>query len=146
MLRKQKNGSDTIKGMIENIYPDDWQQTRGFYSPAKKIDIGNAYLIFVSGQQVGKNENNEAITDDVEEQTELVFKAVERTLNAAGASMDDAVKAQIFLTDMNDFEKVSAIRDKWFANSRPVSTVLEVNAMTRKGNKVEIEVTAVIKK
>jgi 2-iminobutanoate/2-iminopropanoate deaminase len=138
--------SDRIKGMIENIYPDDWQQTRGFYSPAKKIDIGNAYLIFVSGQQVGKNENNEVITDDVEEQTELVFKAIEKTLNAAGASMDDTVKAQIFLTDMNDFEKVSAIRDKWFANSKPVSTVLEVNAMTRKGNKVEIEVTAVIKK
>ena len=27
--------------MIDNIYPEDWQQTRGFYSPAKKIDMGN---------------------------------------------------------------------------------------------------------
>jgi len=132
--------------MIKDIYPEDWQQTRGFYSPAKKIDIGDAFLIFVSGQQVDKNENNEAITDDIEEQTELVFQTIEKILKAAGASIDDVVKAQIFLTDINDFPKISAIRDKWFVKSKPVSTLVEVNAMTRKGAKIEIEVTAVIKK
>jgi len=132
--------------MIENIHPEGWQETRGIYSPAKKIDLGEAYLIYVSGQQVGKNENNEATTDDIEEQTELVFQALERTLKAADASIDDVVKAQIFLTDINDLPKVSAIRDRWFAKSKPVSTLLEVNAMTRKGAKIEIEVTAVVKK
>ena len=132
--------------MIENIYPEDWQQTRGVYSPAKKIDLGNSYLIYVSGQQVDKNKNNEAITDDVEEQTEFVFQAIEKILKSADASMDDVIKAQIFLTDINDFSKISAIRDKWFAKSKPVSTLIEVNAMTRKGAKIEIEVTAVIKK
>ena len=132
--------------MIEDIYPEDWQNTRGIYSPAKKIDLGTAYLIYVSGQQVAKNEDNEAITDDIQEQTELVFQALERILKAAGASIDDVVKAQIFLTDINDFSKVSAIRDKLFAKSKPVSTLVEVNAMTRKGAKVEIEVTSVIKK
>ena len=132
--------------MIEDIYPEGWQQTRGVYSPAKKIDLGGAFLIFVSGQQVGKNEKNEAITDDIGEQTELVFQAIEKTLKAANASMDDVVKAQIFLTDMNDFPKVSVIRDKWFAKSKPASTLIEVSAMTRKGAKIEIEVTAVVKK
>ena len=66
--------------MIENIYPEDWQQTRGFYSPAKKIDMGSFYMIYVSGQQVGKNENNEATTDNIEEQTELVFQSIEKIL------------------------------------------------------------------
>lgn len=132
--------------MIENIYPEGWQETRGVYSPAKKVDLGSVYLIFVSGQQVDKNENNEAITDDIEKQTELIFQALEKTLKASKASIDDVVKAQIFLTDIHDFPKVSAIRDKWFAKSKPVSTLIEVNAMTRKGAKIEIEVTAVIKK
>jgi 2-iminobutanoate/2-iminopropanoate deaminase len=132
--------------MIENIYPEDWKQTRGFYSPAKKIDMGGFYMIFVTGQQVDKNENDEAITADIEEQTELVFQAIEKILKSANASIDDVVKAQIFLTDINDSSKVSAIRDKWFAKSKPVSTLVEVNAMTRKGAKIEIEVTAVIKK
>lgn len=132
--------------MIEDIYPKDWQETRGIYSPAKKIDLGNAYLIYVSGQQVDKNENNEAVTGDIEEQAERVFLALERILHAASASVDDIVKAQIFLTDISDFPKVSLIRDKWFAKSKPVSTLVEVNAMTRKGAKIEIEVTAIIKK
>ncbi len=132
--------------MIENIYPEGWQETRGIYSPAKKIDLGNAYLIFVSGQQVDKNERHEAITDDIEEQTELIFHAIERILNAAGASIDDIVKAQIFLTDMSDFSKVCGIRDKWFEKCKPASTLLEVKKMTRKGAKIEIEVTAVVKK
>ncbi len=136
----------TVNIMIENIHPESWQETRGIYSPAKRIDLGNSYLIFVSGQQVSKNENNEAITDDIEEQTELVFQALEKTLQAANATMDDVVKAQIFLTDIKDFPKVSVIRDRWFAKSKPVSTLVEVNAMTRKGAKIEIEVTAVIKK
>jgi 2-iminobutanoate/2-iminopropanoate deaminase len=132
--------------MIENIYPEDWQQTRGFYSPAKKIDMGIFYMVYVSGQQVGKNENNEAITNDIEEQTELVFQSIEKILKSAGTSMKDVIKAQIFLTDINDFPKVSVIRDKWFIESKPVSTLLEVNAMTRKGAKIEIEVTAIVKK
>ena len=132
--------------MIENIYPEDWQQTKGVFSPAKKIDLGSAYLIYVSGQQVDKNEKNEAVTDDIEEQTELVFRAIEKILKAANASIDDVIKAQIFLTNIGDFSKVSAIRDKWFVRSKPVSTLVEVKGMTRKGAKIEIEVTAVIKK
>jgi len=132
--------------MIESIYPASWQQTRGVYSPAKKIDLGNVYLIFVSGQQVNKNEDNEVVTEDIEKQTELVFQAIEKTLNAAGASINDVVKAQIFLTDINDFPKVSVIRDRWFAECKPASTLLEVNAMTRKGAKIEIEVTAILNK
>jgi len=132
--------------MIENIYQDDFQKTRGVYSPAKKIDLGSVYLIYISGQQADKNNNNEVITDDIEEQTELVFKGIEKILSASGASIDDVVKAQIFLTDINDFSKVSVIRDRWFAKSKPVSTLVEVTAMTRKGAKIEIEVTAIVKK
>ena len=130
----------------QSIYPDGWQETRGFYSPAIKIDLGDSELIFVSGQQIAKNENNEAVTDDVVEQTEYIFEQLEKILNCAGATLDDVVKAQIFLTDISDFDKVSAIRDKYFANSKPVSTLVEVSAMTRKGAKIEIEVTAIKEK
>ena len=130
----------------QSIYPSNWQETRGTYSPVMKIDLGKAELIFVSGQQVGKNEKNEAITDDVTEQTEYIFRQIEKNLNAAGASLDDVVKAQIFLTDMGDFKKVSPIRDKYFAKSKPASTLLEVSGMTRKGAKIEIEVIAIKEK
>jgi 2-iminobutanoate/2-iminopropanoate deaminase len=130
----------------QQITPDGWKPNRGFYSPAYKIGMGGGrYLIFVSGQQVAKNEQGVASTDDIAEQTESVFQALEKTLNDAGASLDDVVKAQIFITDMKrDFEVVSKIREKYFAKSKPVSTLVEVNGFTVPGAKIEIEVTAVI--
>lgn len=95
---------------IENIALDGYK-TRGGYSPAKKIDLGDSYLIFVSGFQAPKNDNNEVTTSDITEQTKLVFEEISKTLKQAGASLDDVVKAVIYLTDMNDFPVVSPIRD-----------------------------------
>ncbi len=125
----------------QQIVPESYQAPPGFFSPAIKIDLGDAELIFVTGQQINA-ENGVAVTDDIAEQTEYVFQQLQEILIAAGSSMDDVVKAQIFLTDMNDFPIVSKIREKYFANSKPASTLVEVNRMVNKGAKVEIEVTA----
>lgn len=132
--------------MIENIYPAGWQRTRGLHSPAKKIDMGGAYFIYTSGHQADKNENHEIISTDIEEQTEQVFQSLARTLAAAGATMDDVVKAQIFVTDMAEFPKVSTIRDRWFAVSQPTSSLVALTNATRKNAKIEIALTAVIPK
>ena len=131
--------------IIENITLDNYK-TRGKYTPAKKIDLGDSYLIFVSGFQAPKNEAGEVVTTDVAEQTRLVFGEIEKVLKCAGASLDDVVKAVIYLTDMNDFAVVSPIRDEYFKNSIPVSTMVEVKGMTTKGEKIEIEVTAIKEK
>jgi enamine deaminase RidA (YjgF/YER057c/UK114 family) len=47
---------------------------------------------------------------------------------------------------MNDFDKISSIRGEYFKNAMPVSTLIEANRMTREGAKIEIEVTAIVKK
>ena len=132
--------------MIENIYPSDWQGTRGITSPAKKIDLGNCYMIQVMGIQPDKNENNEAFSDDIEKQAESVFENIDKILKACEASMDDVVKATIFLTNVDDFKKVSGIRDKWFAKSKPACTLAEISGLSRKGAKIEIEVMAILPK
>lgn len=131
--------------MIENIFPEGYK-TRGSYSPAKKIDMGAYYLIYVSGVQAPKDDNHRVVTDDVEEQTALVFGDIARILSLAGATLDNVVKAVIYITDMNDFDKISKIRGEYFKNSMPVSTMVQVNRMTRDGAKVEIEVTAIVGK
>jgi len=133
------------KDFIKDILPEDYK-TRGSYTPAKKMDLGDYYLIFVSGIQAPKDDNHRVVTDDVEEQTKLVFEDIVKILGQAEASIDDVVKAVIYITDMNDFDKVSAIRGEYFKNAMPVSTLVQVGGMTRIGAKVEIEVTAIIKK
>lgn len=134
-----------MKDFVEDIVPGNYK-TRGSYTPAKKIDYGDFYQIYVSGVQAPKDDNHRVVTDDVEEQTKLVFEDISKILAMAGATLDDVVKAVVYITDMNDFDKVSKIRSEYFKKSMPVSTLVEVNGMTRKGAKIEIEVTAIIEK
>ena len=67
-------------------------------------------------------------------------------LENAGATFDNVVKAVIYVADMKDFEVVSKIRQNYFINSKPSSTLVEVNRMVNDGAKIEIEVTAILKK
>ena len=130
---------------IENICPKGYVM-KGVYTPAKKIDLGDSYLIFVSGVQAPAGDVNEVCTEDVSEQTRLVFEEINSILKEAGASLDDVIKAVIYLKDINDFKIVSPIRAEYFKNSMPVSTMVEVGGFVRKGSKIEVEVTAIIKK
>ena len=130
---------------VENIKPEGYIM-KGVYTPAKKIDLGDSYLIFVSGVQAPAGEVNEVITEDIAEQTKLVFEEINDILKQAGATLDDVVKAVIYLKDIEDFKIVSPIRAEYFKNSMPVSTMVEVSGFVRKGSKIEIEVTAIIEK
>lgn len=130
---------------IENIKPKGYVM-KGVYTPAKKIDLGNSYLIFVSGVQAPAGEINEVVTEDIAEQTKLVFEEINNILKQAGATLDNVVKAVIYLKDINDFKIVSPIRTEYFKNSMPVSTMVEVHGFVRKGSKIEIEVTALLDK
>lgn len=133
------------KDFIKDIVPADYK-TRGSYTPAKKIDMGRFYQVYVSGVQPPEDDSHKVVTDDVEEQTKLVFEDISKILELAGATLDDVIKAVIYITDMNDFDKISKIRGVYFKNSMPVSTLVEVNGMTRSGAKIEIEVTAIVEK
>ena len=82
-------------------------------------------------------------TKDVEKQTEYVFESLQKILKETNASLDDVVKATIYVTNISDFSKISPIRNRYFANSKPVSTLVQVSALVKPECKVEIEVIAV---
>ena len=126
----------------ERILPKDGAEIMGAYSHGIKVDIGDKEMIFVTGQ-IAQDANGNVVCEDIEGQTEYVFNCIQKILNEANSSLDDIVKTQIFLTDINDFSKVSPIRNKYFANSKPVSTLVEVSSLVKKGCKIEIEVIAI---
>ena len=126
----------------ERLSPKDGAEIMGAYSHGIKVDIGDKEMIFVTGQ-IAQDANGNVVCEDIEGQTEYVFNCIQKILNEANSSLDDVVKTQIFLTDINDFSKVSPIRNKYFANSKPVSTLVEVSSLVKKGCKIEIEVIAI---
>ena len=87
-------------------------------------------MIFVTGKIAAKN--GEAVApDDIEKQTEYIFNAINDILKAGNASLDDVVKAVIYVKDVNDFSKISPIRNKYFKKAKPVSTLVEMSNTVR---------------
>jgi 2-iminobutanoate/2-iminopropanoate deaminase len=124
------------------IYPKNHPPSRGAYSPGIKLEFGSATLLLITGQLALDADNGVIAPQDASAQTEEVFRRIGAILEAAGMGFDDVVKVDTFLTDMRDFPKFSAVRNRYFAESRPVSTLLEVKGLAQPGLCVEIEVVA----
>ncbi|MBI3559832.1 RidA family protein [Candidatus Gottesmanbacteria bacterium] len=128
------------------IKAPDFSKRLGAYSHGYTVEIGDAKIIFTTGQIALDKSGNVVYPGDAAKQAEFIYESLQKILQGAGASSDDVVKTTIFLTDMNDFVKVSPVRNKYFKRSEPVSTLVEVNKLVKEGCKVEIEAIAVKKK
>jgi 2-iminobutanoate/2-iminopropanoate deaminase len=129
----------------QKINSKEFAERMGAYSHGYKIEIGDAILIFTTGQIAMDKEGNVLYPDDPAKQAEFVYESLQKILSEAGASLDDVIKATVFVTDMDDFTKISKVRNKCFKNSEPVSTLVEVKKLVKDGCRVEIEVVAVKK-
>ena len=115
----------------------------GAYSNGLSIPIGDKELIVLTGQQAINTDGTAAYPGEVDKQTEFIFQRIESLLNEAGASLKDAIKVVIYVTNMDDFGKISPIRNKYLCESRPVSTLVEVSRLTIPGCDIEIDLTAI---
>lgn len=78
------------------------------------------------------------------EQSRAVFAKIANLLKAAGATMDDVVKINVFVTDISRREEVWKARREFFTGDYPVSTLVEISALAVPELLVEIEAQAVI--
>lgn len=127
---------------IKKLDPTSFTPRMGAYSHGIQVSLLGADLIFVTGQIALDKEGN-VISGSVEDQAEFVFQNIRTILAEAGADMSMVVKAQIFLTDISDFSKISPIRNKYFGASEPASTLVEVSSLVKEGCRIEVEVIAV---
>ncbi|MED5315165.1 MAG: RidA family protein [Pseudomonadota bacterium] len=88
-----------------------------------------------SGQLVG--------VGDFEAQAQATFESLQRTLRAGGSDLSNVIKVTIYLTNMSNFEKVVALRQKWFSAPYPADTIVEVSALALPELMIEIEAIAV---
>ena len=129
--------------MIERINPFSFDSF-GHYSQGVKIDLGTKTMILVAGQLALNDEGQPVAPGDFTAQTQFVFERIRTVLEAAGAGMDDVVKALFFITDTSKYQEVSDVRNQYFAKARPASAMVEISNTVAQGCDVEIEVMAMI--
>lgn len=96
-------------------------------------------VLYVSGCGPLDADMNLVGGNDVAAQTRQVLTNLQRILEAAGAGFADILKVTVYLTDVNDREKINPVRQEFFGDARPASTLIGVAALAIPGMKVEIE-------
>lgn len=124
--------------------PDTIARPLSNYSHVVRVDIADTALIFIAGQVPLALDGMVVGENDITRQTEFVFEQIQIALATAGGSLRDVVKANIYVTDMSQYEKVAAVRNRYFADNPPATTFVEVSKLVRPGFMVEIEVQAAV--
>lgn len=109
----------------------------GPYSQAVAVGGGEGGFLFVSGQ-IPVNPADGTMADSVSEQAEQAFRNLKNIVEAAGSSLDKAVKTTLFIRNMGDFQTINEIYARFFAKVYPARSCVEVSALP-KGALIEAE-------
>jgi len=98
-------------------------------------------FIFVAGQGCTNPLTGKLERGDVRSETKRTFENVRAILEAAGSSLDDVMKCNVYLRDINDFAGMNEVYETFFAAPFPARTTIQAGALPG-GIAVEIECIA----
>ena len=126
---------------VNNHHDPYAECTGGFRSicPRRK----NRHPGFFHGATSARSSHRRAVSDDVQAQTRQVLFNIKAILEAAGCSLDRVLKATVFITNMDDFDKINEVYAGFFSDTPPARSCVEVSGLA-KGAKVEIEAIALL--
>ncbi len=119
----------------QSVSTDAAPEACGPYSPG----IRSGSLLFCSGQVPLDPSTGEIVKDEIEGQTRRCLENLSAVCEAAGASLGDAVRCTVYLTDMGDFARVNEVYATFFEGADPPARVAIGVAALPKGADVEID-------
>ena len=123
----------------EVIATDRGPKAIGPYSQAIKANG----FVFVSGQIPLNPRTQQLVEGDVARQTERVLENLKGIVEAAGSTLDRAVKTTVFLKDMADFAAMNEVYGRYFSSEPPARATVEVARLPR-DVRVEIDLIALV--
>jgi len=110
----------------------------GPYSHGMKVNG----LVFLSGQTPVDSATGRLVDGGIEAQVRQCFRNLGAVLEGAGLKLDDVIKCNVFLTDMNDFSAMNSVYANHFSKPYPARTTIGVASLPLGAN-VEIEMIAI---
>lgn len=118
------------------VTPKDFPAGRPFSAGIKAGDT-----LYVSGQ-TGADLKTQKVPDNFEDEVHQCLNNVGSILQAGGMDFSDVVAVQVYLTDMDLFQRMNAVYLQVFKEPRPTRTTVGVAKLAGAGAHIEITVTA----
>ena len=100
-------------------------------------------FVFTAGQIALDAKTGKLVDGGIEAQTREVLENLKAILEAAGSSMDQVVKATVFLKNMADFAAMNEVYEEYLSRSRPARSTVAVAELPR-GALIEIDIVALV--
>jgi len=127
----------------QQITTDQLRPPSGHFSQATVIEA-RGKLVFVSGMTARRPDGSIAGIGDVETQTRQVLENIKAAMQAAGGTLDDVCRVDVYIRNMEHFDVIHKVRREYFKPPLPASTMVEVTKMVSPDYLIEISAIAVI--
>src|SRR4051812_7399416 len=125
------------------IQSDKIRPPSGHFSQAIAVEA-KGKLIFISGMTSRRADGTIAGIGDIEAQTRQVCENIKAAVEAAGGTMDDICRVDVYVRNMEHFDTIHKVRREYFKNPPPASTMVEVTKMTSPDYLIEINAIALV--
>lgn len=115
----------------------------GVFSQATVVE-SEGRLVFISGMTARRPDGTIAGIGDITAQTKQVCENIKSAVEAAGGTLDDVCRVDVYVRNMEHFEKIHEVRGQYFKPPLPASTMVEITKMTSPDYLIEINAIAVI--
>ena len=118
-------------------------ESGGHFSQAIAVQASGR-LVFISGMTARRPDGTIAGIGDIEEQTRQVCENIKSAVEAAGGTLDDVCRVDVYLKNIGDRERVQKVRRQFWKVTPPASTLVEVSKLASPQFLVEISAIALI--
>ena len=129
--------------MKQQISTDKLAVPNGHFSQATTIEA-KGKLVFISGMTARTRDGTVAGIGDIAVQTQQVCENVKAAVEAAGGSLDDVVRVDVYVRNIEHFAIIHKVRREYFNEPVPASTMVEVSKMVSPDYLIEISAIAVL--